>query len=936
MPTNPDNPTPTPPPPPLAPLSSVSAPPVKRSLRVVQAARRLEPFIFGALLFALISGAGREEALSLWITLNVLYALTAGVWAMFHWGPLWGTRDVSLRWAVCLTLALTLQLYSAPQGVWSNLITAPVRSSNNAFDALWFLLAGAVAGLFCLLILLSLVGASVGAFAGRRGSDIRRAAHIGVHASMMTLSVALLLPLLPDRYIPSAAFFRSLGFGFPLLARGWWRWSNSQPAFRPRFQRSFEMGWKRLLIWRIRRRGQVKVYDVRGMALGAAIASALLALPPRMIGPVQSQSYIVMRRLGTAVMSYATPLFNAPTEEQRSKYTNHRRLDLLANRHRLAILHSDEAARYDVSRRSEAAIQADMIARLQKMGVAGVVVPLPYMYGKAYPVWASEAEGAAPNADDVAHNRADVGLLADALRRAPNAILGLPSSVPLDDDRVKLLLSAARWRGDMTLDWSRTTFLPIIPAVWNARTADPPVAALACVALQNPAFLQRQTDAPARLRDYPGCARPQVDTNGVLVDFLGNGPREDFLHASYAAVRADAPLLEVGGEQSPPHWQKTSEVLRGRIVFLDSLAHPMQQTPKGAITQAEEQAYAVSTLLSGETFRRAPRWMLALLTLLIASGMGHACARSEPLDAVIRGLLLLFLILFLSVAALLNTYWLDPVVPALSVIMTLALATQLRLTRERADKQRASDMFGRFVAPQMVQTWLAQSHEELGLGGKREKLCILFADVRGFTPFTEQHDASEVIDVINDYMTALTDALHAYGGILDKYTGDGLMAFFSVAQPSTAPTPAALKASGSRSSKIAVAAAQSPSDDIALAVQCGLAMRDAASNLSVVRALAGKPTLQLGFSLHYGEVVVGLVGNIKQQVNYTALGLAVVVAARLQGVAQGGQVIVSEEVYRETADRFVFTVGEPVQVKGLTAPVRPYLVVESRQEGDGI
>ena len=660
-----------------------------------------------------------------------------------------------------------------------------------------------------------------------------------------------------------------------------------------------------------------------------------------------------MRRLGNSVMTSKSPFFTPPSEKQRSLFTNRRRLDIFADRKRIAILHMDEAARYESSRHSEAAVQADMIVRLEKMGVAAVVVPLPYMYEKAYPVWASVSEGAAPNADDVAHNRADAGLLAGVLRRFPTALLSLPASVSTgsgkddkaddkaaktddkaddkaDDkvhdkvhDKVDQIIAAAPWHGSMALAWSRTSFLPVVPAAWDAGTTNPPLAALACAALTEPAFLgrqkQRQDRSPTRLRDFPGCAAPQVESEGVLVDFVGSGAREDFLHTSYAAARANAPIQDLGDDRTPAQWRKASEVLRGRVVFLEPLAHPLAQTPKGAITEAEEQAYAVSTLLVGESFRRVPRWSFVLLTLLLAGGVGHACARSDPLDAVIRGALPLFLTLILSTIALIETYWLDPVVPALAVIMSLAFATQLRFTRERADKQRTSDMFGRFVAPHMVQTWLAQTHEELGLGGKREKLCILFADVRGFTAFAEQHDAGVVIDVINAYMTALTDVLHTYNGILDKYTGDGLMAFFQITQSPSPPDPDADVDIRRRA--------------IAQAVQAALAMRDAAVNLSVVRALEGKPTLQIGFSLHYGEVVVGLVGNIKQQVNYTALGLAVVVAARLQTIAQGGQIIVSEEVYHETEGRFAYAVGEPVQVKGLTAPVRPYLVVAKREEG---
>ena len=359
--------------------------------------------------------------------------------------------------------------------------------------------------------------------------------------------------------------------------------------------------------------------------------------------------------------------------------------------------------------------------------------------------------------------------------------------------------------------------------------------------------------------------------------------------------------------KSGANGSQLSELLRGRVVFLDALPHTAVLTPAGSMTQSEAQAYAASTLLSQEAFTRTAPLEFAILTLLLGAFVGHTCARQEPLNAIIRLLIPLFLVVAGSIELFLfQSAWFDPVLPLLTMAATGMLATQFRFARERAEKHRASALFGRFVAPHMVQRWLAQREEELGMGGTREKICVLFADARQFTAFAEQNDATIVLDVINAYMTALTDALHAHGGILDKYTGDGLMAFFQITR--------------------------SPSEDIARAVHAALAMRDAVLQLSAQQEREGKPMLSLGISLHYGEAIVGLVGNPKQQINYTAMGLAVVVAARLQTIAGGGDVVVSEEVYRETQEAFAFVVGEPVQVKGLTQPVRPYRVLAAQSE----
>src|SRR5579862_3910829 len=103
-------------------------------------------------------------------------------------------------------------------------------------------------------------------------------------------------------------------------------------------------------------------------------------------------------------------------------------------------------------------------------------------------------------------------------------------------------------------------------------------------------------------------------------------------------------------------------------------------------------------------------------------------------------------------------------------------------------------------------------------------------------------------------------------------------------------------------------------------------MRDAAIQVSEQLRLAGKKTLEIGIGMHFGEAIVGLVGNAERQINYTALGHTVVVSARLQTLAEGGEVVVSETIYDEVRDQFAFQSIPPVFVKGISTEMRPYQV----------
>jgi class 3 adenylate cyclase len=889
---------------------------IARLERLRERSAPLLRFVWRVLLLCLIaaqfSPEYRQRAMGVWIALNIGYALVAGAWAAFHWRPLWAARDISLRWSVCLTLVTTLILYSGKYASLYDSRQSVVGTTNDINSVLW--LALMLAPLFLLFLLLSLgmVGASIGAFAARKDNDGLRAAQIGVHGSMTMLLITLLvlyyllLNVDADQYaLPLTTLF----FSFPLLTRGYWRQTHRSRPARQQAMRSVRRVWERLMIWRWHSRTRTIVIDLRGAALGLLVATGLLSLPSRLVGPLQSHAFTSLANLRASVHSRGDFVFGDGLTAQQARLKTVRR--------RIAILRMDEAARYDALQRSEATVQAEMIDRLRQMGAARIILPLPYLYGKAYPAITSP-DGPAPDEEDVKRSRRDTKKLANAVQSAHNVLLAMPPNARLVDAKVAQLILAASASGATAIPASETSYLPMIAARWNPNANYPPLAALTCLNINAPEFFKTHFGQFDRLDEIPGCAHPGIASDGVMVDFVGRGPREDFLHVSYSALRANAslPVPDPAHSASNPiadgplepaiTWKTASSLLKDRVVFLDSLAHPAQITPAGVMTQAEEQAYALSTLLTGESFTRVSPRGFAVLVLFLGLFVGYICANKEPLDALMQAAVPLILTLLVSVFSFLNGRWLDPVLPVLTILMTLTLATQMRFAHERADKRRTSELFGRFVAPHMVQEWLAHSEAELGLGGKREKLCVLFADVRNFTPFAEQHDATEVIDVINAYMTAITDALHAYNGILDKYTGDGLMAFFQILE--------------------------SPAVDVNRAINAALAMRDAALALSLQRAREGKPTLQLGFSLHYGEAVVGLVGNIKQQINYTALGHTVVVAARLQTIAGGGDVVVSEEVYQEAPDGFVYAVGEPVHVKGLSAPVHPYRVLAPRTE----
>lgn len=203
-----------------------------------------------------------------------------------------------------------------------------------------------------------------------------------------------------------------------------------------------------------------------------------------------------------------------------------------------------------------------------------------------------------------------------------------------------------------------------------------------------------------------------------------------------------------------------------------------------------------------------------------------------------------------------------------------------------------------YLPPQIADLILS-SDGAMDLSGKLQEITVLFADIRGFTRMSERMDAREVVGMLNELFTEMSDVIFKGGGTVDKFIGDAIMALFGAPLPS----------------------ANSAEDALAAAIN----MQRAAAKLNARRAEDGLLQMPLGIGLHTGLAVVGNIGSA-DRVQYTAIGDTVNVAARLVDLAQAQQIIVSEK-FRETISNQsqLELVGE-VKLKGRQDNVTVHLV----------
>ena len=213
--------------------------------------------------------------------------------------------------------------------------------------------------------------------------------------------------------------------------------------------------------------------------------------------------------------------------------------------------------------------------------------------------------------------------------------------------------------------------------------------------------------------------------------------------------------------------------------------------------------------------------------------------------------------------------------------------------RKRLEAQRR--LFERMVSPAVIDQLDPNS---LQLGGKRTDITVLFADVRGFTSFSETVAPEKLVSILNRYLAAMAEAVLAQEGTIDKFMGDAIMAWFN------APVP--------------------QKDHTLRAVKAALAIRDSVETL--YKELPEDSHLAFGAGIHYGDAVLGLIGT-DRRLEYTAISDSVNTAKRLQENSAKNQIIISREAFERVQDQIEARPVVPLSVKGKTVPLDVFEVL---------
>lgn len=349
------------------------------------------------------------------------------------------------------------------------------------------------------------------------------------------------------------------------------------------------------------------------------------------------------------------------------------------------------------------------------------------------------------------------------------------------------------------------------------------------------------------------------------------------------------------------------ESFRDQIVLVGGTAGTFREqyrvpTSGGALMSGIEiQANLADALLSGNYLRQLPTGYGVLICLLLALAMGLFVPRVRVRIGVvvIAGLVVTFVIA-LAIAAAFGLF-IPFTNPLLAVVLSYVAVMVYRFITANRERQALRTAFEKYVSPSVINSVMANP-EKLVLGGERKRMTVLFSDLRGFTTFSEHRDAAELVSILNGYLNAMTEIVFEEHGVLDKYMGDAVMAFWGA-----------------------------PVDDkyhAERAVRTALRMRDRIVELNRASYFGTGVGLRAGIGISTGEMVVGNMGA-HRHFDYTVIGDNVNLGSRVEGLTKvyGVEVLATEEAVKGLSKDYVVRQLDRVAVKGKKDPVRLYEIV---------
>ncbi|MBT3273619.1 MAG: CHASE2 domain-containing protein [Spirochaetales bacterium] len=316
-------------------------------------------------------------------------------------------------------------------------------------------------------------------------------------------------------------------------------------------------------------------------------------------------------------------------------------------------------------------------------------------------------------------------------------------------------------------------------------------------------------------------------------------------------------------------------------------------------------ASVVNTILAGRFLDHFPWWYSLLLGLIVSVPITLLLQKLKPVPLLITGAG--FVVVIMAGIYLLFFFtgmYINLITPSLYVLFTFLALSVTKFVQTEQEKGFIRNAFAHYLSTDVIND-LIQNPEKLNLGGEKKHLTAMFTDLRGFSTVSEQLDPHDLVSLLNQYLTEMSDVILDQRGTIDKFEGDAILAFFG------APVEYA-----DHAERACYAAVKMKSLEVEL-------------NKRIMQNGSSPAPLLTRIGVNTGDIVVGNMGTT-QKMDYTMMGNAVNLAARLEGVNKqyGTWILVSEPTYNELDGGYTVRKLDRVRVVGISEPIRLYELIE--------
>jgi adenylate cyclase len=391
---------------------------------------------------------------------------------------------------------------------------------------------------------------------------------------------------------------------------------------------------------------------------------------------------------------------------------------------------------------------------------------------------------------------------------------------------------------------------------------------------------------------------PTDEAGRILINYLG--PAGTFPHYSITDI--------INGRLD-------KNLFKDKIVLVGATAtaiFDLRVTPFSAVCPGIEIHATVIDNILHQNFIQRPGWtsfidILAIIFLGLI--LVPILSRVKAVMGFVIAILLAFIYVFINRFVFTGyNVWLNMVYPIFSIAIVYSGITLYKYVTEERERKKIRGTFQYYLSGPVIEEML-KDPSKLKLGGEKRDLSVLFSDIRGFTTISEKLTPEDLVHLLNEYLTVMTDLVFKYDGLLDKYMGDAIMAVFG------APV--------------------TQSDHPSRCCKTALDMMAELKTLQKKWGDEGKPVLDIGIGINTGDMVVGNMGS-QMRFDYTVMGDNVNLGSRLEGINKeyGTNIVISEYTYDKVKDSFFCRELDSVRVKGKIQPVKIYELMGEKKDSE--